>query len=90
MSNHYKYVFILHFLILTAGCKSTKSNIVSDNNSIIEILNNESNYLNELKQRISESVTNKDDKETPYKILVDEKHAISFKSELRKSIMITR
>ena len=77
-------MLILHYLILIVGCKSTKSNIVSTSNSIIEILDSESFYLKELKRRISNSVVNKDDKETPYRILVDENYAIDFKIRIRK------
>lgn len=76
--------FTVLILICTLmSCNATKQQSLNYSDNLFLELNKEIEYLNNLKSKIKDQIKDKNDFETPYRILVEESEASKFKERIK-------
>ena len=74
---------VLILICALMSCNATKKQSLNSSDNLLLELNKELEYLNGLKSKIEDQIKDKNDFETPYRILVEESEAAKFKERIK-------
>ncbi len=80
--NNVKFIFLIIICVLLS-CNAAKQQSTNTTDTLVLQLNNEIQYLSSLKSIIKRQIKDKNDFDTPYRILVKESEASKFKERIK-------